>query len=44
MPDLRRGMWSEDDDEPFSQAGMGMGKNKDRPTPDTKREMDGMYM
>lgn len=36
--------WSEDDDEPFAQAGMGMGKNKDRPAPDAKREVDGMYM
>lgn len=39
--------WSEDDDEPFAQAGMGMGKNRSRAGArgaDVKREVDGMYM
>jgi hypothetical protein len=36
---LSRGSWTEDDDEPFSQVGMGGQKKVD-----VKREVDGMYM
>jgi hypothetical protein len=36
----RGGSWTEDDDEPFSQAGMGGQKHK----VELKREVDGMYM
>jgi len=35
--------WSEDDDEPFMQLGMGAGKRKEGKG-DIKREVDGMYM
>lgn len=41
--------WSEGDDEPYAQAGMGLGKNKSvskggRKAADVRREVDGMYM
>jgi hypothetical protein len=41
--------WSEDDDEPYAQTGMGLGKNKSvskggRKAADVRREVDGMYM
>jgi hypothetical protein len=36
--------WTESDDEPFAQAGMGAGKNKGGKKADVKREIDGMYM
>lgn len=39
---LTRGSWSEDDDEPFSQVGMGGLKGSGRA--DVRREVDGMYM
>lgn len=38
---LTRGSWNEDDDEPFSQVGMGGIKKVDL---SLKREVDGMYM
>jgi len=39
----RRAAWSEDDDEPFSQAGMG-GAKHGQGRVELKREVDGMYM
>jgi hypothetical protein len=36
--------WTESDDEPFAQVGMGAGKNKGGKKADVKREIDGMYM
>jgi hypothetical protein len=36
---MSRGSWTENDDEPFSQVGMGGQKKVD-----VKREVDGMYM
>jgi len=36
---MSRSSWTEDDDEPFSQVGMGGQKKVD-----VKREVDGMYM
>jgi len=41
---LSRGAaWNEDDDEPFSQAGMG-GRKHGNGRVELKREVDGMYM
>lgn len=39
-----KGRWLEADDEPYAQAGMGLGKNKPGRKADAKREVDSMYM
>lgn len=39
--------WDEDDDEPYVQAGMGLGsgkRNGGRGVVENKREVEGMYM
>jgi hypothetical protein len=44
--ETRAGSWDEGDDEPYMQAGMGLGSGKKSGSdvPQVKREVEGMYM